>query len=122
MGIFRQLLGLSLIFISWFNPLSLTSEWRVILFILGFDLVSLLPKVIIFGLDFFFELLEPLLAWTVLLLIIVELLARFLISGFLLNFIIKPIILFLVGYLNGLSTSLCLIISTIGVAINLIKR
>ena len=122
MGFLRQAAGLCLMLTSWFNLLSLTSEWRIILFIIGFDLVSLFPKLIIFGLDFFFELLEPMLAWTVLLLIIAELLARFLISGFLLDFIVKPLILFLVAYFNGLNVPLCLLVSLIGVAINLLKK
>lgn len=52
MNFLRELIGFALVCVAFFNPFGLNFLFRVVLFILGLDLVSLVPKIGFFLFDF----------------------------------------------------------------------
>lgn len=95
MGFLREIIGFALLFASWFNPLGLDAYARILMFILGFDMMSLAPKIAIFILDFFVGFAH--LGWTLLILVASEIISMFLLVGFFINLIIKPMAVFAVA-------------------------
>jgi len=120
MNILKQILGVALISLAWFDPLGVNMSFRILLFILGFDLMSLLPKLVIFILDYVFEL--STLGWSLLLLICVETMLELLKLKPLVNLIIKPLVVFLIVYMNNLSLEFSVIIAGIDLLLNLTKK
>jgi len=75
MEIFKNLLGLVLILLAWFNPFGLIFPFRLAFFILGFDLARWITKLLLFVINFFFPLLGEkglFLVWTLLFLLVLE--------------------------------------------------
>jgi hypothetical protein len=122
MKLWRELLGLFLIALAWLNPLEFNVNVQIILFILGFDMMSTIPKILVFGVNFLFEFLTGFLAWAILILIAVDLITRFLLMGFLFNIILKPLAVFAAGYLNGLSLYFCIGLAVVDIILNLTKK
>ena len=50
----RELIGIALVIFSWFNPFNFDLTIRIIIFVLGFDTLSVLPKLAIFATDYLF--------------------------------------------------------------------
>jgi len=122
MGLLRYILGFTLIGIAWFNPVTLPDEFRLIIFLLGFDLLPLIPKVVVFGVDFLLEVFEPLLAWTVLIAIFIDILLKLVLFGPLYSYVLKPTGIFFIAYLNGLSIELCVALAILDVAFQVMGK
>ncbi len=117
--VFRQIIGIGLIIIAWLNLLGLGDVPRIIIFILGFDMLSLFSKILIFGIDYFLGLSG--LGWILLLLVIVELVARFLFLGKFVNYILKPFAIFIILFLNGIALEIAVVVAGIDLLLNMTK-
>jgi hypothetical protein len=53
MKFLREVVGIILIFAAWLNPFGLEMMVRLAIFIIGFDCMSIFPKIAIFAADFF---------------------------------------------------------------------
>ncbi|MCD6403173.1 MAG: hypothetical protein J7K98_02500 [Candidatus Aenigmarchaeota archaeon] len=116
MGLLRNLTGLYLIVIAWFDLLGLSFTWRIVIFLIGFDLMSFWFKAFIFGVDYlFFEFLGRL-SWGMVLLIVVDIVARYVLP---LGILIKPGIIFLIMYFSGFHLYISVGIAVVDLIINL---
>ena len=120
MNILRETIGLAFIILAWLDLLELGIIFRVLFFIIGFDLMSLISKIMIFGLDYYLDILG--LGWTLLLLIGAEAAVSVLKLSLYLNTIIKPLIVFLIVYLNEFGLTLALIIAGMDLILNATKK
>lgn len=98
-GLVRQIVGLVLVTLSLLDPFSFGVGFKIVAFILGFDMMGLIPKIIIFGIDYF---------WNVsgfglyLLAQVVEEIIFYLFTiGRVIELIIKPAVVFIIIFLNG---------------------
>jgi hypothetical protein len=119
MSILRQIIGLFLIFLAWLNPLNLEPKFRIVLFILGFDMITLIVKVVVFGIDYFIGLG---IGWALFLLVIVELITKFLLVKFFLDLILKPLVIFAILILSNLSLEIAIIVAGIDLLLNMTKK
>jgi hypothetical protein len=117
MGFLREIIGIALILIAWFNFFDLSLPIRILAFILGFDMISLALKIGIFALGYFLLPFLLTLGWTLLLLVATEIISSFFLIG-LAGKIIKPVTVFLIGYFV-LSFELALILATIDFFLNI---
>ena len=107
MGFLREIIGFVLVFVAWFDPLGLDLMIRVLIFILGFDLMSLVPKVGVFVLDYFIGF--GYLGFTLLILLVIEVITTFLLIGIIIKLILKPLAVFGISFLYfGLQPALIL--------------
>ena len=94
MNILRQTIGLVLIILAWVDPFSLGMPFRIVLFVLGFDMLSLMIKVGIFIseylLSYFFGFGVGI-GWILILLLIAELVTKFLFFKWIIDLIIKEV-------------------------------
>ena len=122
MKLLRDLVGLALIFVAWFNPFDLSLPFRIVFFIIGFDATSLIVKVILFLLNFFFPFLGVegiFLVWALLILILIEFIFSFFkISRFLIV-LIKFLAIFFSIFFAMNDFQLALIIASIDLILNL---
>ena len=94
MGLIKDFLGIILIFVSFFNPFDLNFPFRILLFILGFDLMSFLPKIALFLFDYFFGFSG--LGILLVLLLFADILVKAIFEG--LALIAKPLLVFILLY------------------------
>jgi hypothetical protein len=115
MGLAKDLIGLSLALIAFFNPFSLHFIVRIILFLIGFDLMSFIPKFGLFLFDYFigFSGLGILLIF----LVFVDILAKIILK--LINLFLKPIIIFLLIYFLFPDLAISIFGATLNFLINL---
>jgi len=122
MKLLRDLIGLILIFLAWFNPFDLSLPFRIVLFIIGFDAARLIVKAFLFLLNFFFSFLGVegiFLVWTLLILMLIEFIFSFFkISRFLIVLIKFFAILFSIFFSMN-DFQLALIIASIDLILNL---
>ena len=115
MGLLKNIIGLCLIVISWFNLLDLSLVWRVVFFVIGFDLMSIWFKLLIFGIDFlFFETLGNL-SWLMVILPAVDMIAKYVLP---LGILLKPLVLFGILYFSNFNLYVCLAIAIVDLLIN----
>ncbi len=116
-------IGLALVILSWFNPFGFDLQIRIVLFIIGFDMMSILPKVGIFLLNFMFPLSAAFgyLSWTLLILFFSELAIAYTEAYKSYRLIIKPLAVFIVAYL-ALGLQPALIAAGIDLLINLTHK
>jgi hypothetical protein len=123
MGFFKEILGLGFVFISWFNILDITLPIRILLFILGFDMMGIALKIGVFIISFFgfFPQLAGFsnLAFTILILVGVEILLTIFLIGFIFTLILKPIAIFATAFLAGLGFQPALILGLIDLILNM---
>jgi len=122
MSLVKDGIGLFLILLSWFNPFSFALPIRIAIFILGFDTMSILPKVLIFILYFFFPLLGEALSflfWTLIILAIVEVIVSLLEKEGIVRMIVKPLIVFVSVFIGLNDLQLALIAAGIDLILNL---
>lgn len=125
MGFFREVIGFALLFISWFNPFGLDLLIRILIFILGFDMVSLVPKLVVFGLNFFFPLFGTVFgyfAWTLLILVAAEIVSLVIVVGILINLILKPVFVFIITFLVTNQVDISVITAVIDLFLNLTHK
>jgi hypothetical protein len=117
MGFLREIVGLTLIAVAWFNFFNLNLPMRIMIFILGFDMVSLVLKIGVFALGYF--LLPSLLTLgrVLLILAVTEVISTFFLIG-LIGKIIKPVAVFIIGYFV-LGFQLALILAAIDFFLNI---
>ena len=120
MGIFRQLIGLALIIIAWFNFLGLGDIARIVVFIIGFDMLNLFSKILVFGVDYFIGLSG--LGLILGLIVLVEAVATLLFLGKFLNYILKPLAVFIILFTNGIALEIAVIVAGIDLLLNMTKR
>ncbi|MCX8179672.1 MAG: hypothetical protein N3E38_03010 [Candidatus Aenigmarchaeota archaeon] len=116
----RQITGLSLILLAWLDPFSWGEEFRIVAFIIGFDMMTLLPKIIIFGIDYFWDIS----GYGLFLLIQVaqEIIFDIFTIGRIIELITKPLIVFFIIYFNGFGFWLSSIAAVIDFIFNLNKK
>jgi len=122
MNILKEAIGILLIFISWFNPFSLSLPIRIAIFILGFDTMSLFLKAFLFVLYFFFPLLGEsvgFLLWTLIILVVVETVVLLLGKESILKLILKPLAVFATLFVTLNDLQLALIAAGIDLVLNL---
>ena len=119
MNLIRETIGLILIFLAWVDPFNFSFPIRIALFILGFDMISWILKLLIFGIDYFIGFG---IGWVLLILLAVELITTFLLMRFVFDLILKPAAVFLALYLSNVSFEIALIAAGIDVILNLTKK
>jgi hypothetical protein len=119
MGILRQVIGLALIIIAWLNPMNLGENFRIVLFILGFDMISLLVKFVAFGIDYF---LGMDIGWVLILSIIADIVTKFFFAKSFLDLVLKPLAVFAILYLSNLSLEIAIIVAGIDLLLNMTKK
>jgi hypothetical protein len=124
MKLLRDLIGVILIFLAWFNSLNLSLPLRVVLFIIGFDATRLIVKVFLFLLNLFFPFLGVegiFLVWTLLILMLIEFIFSFFkISRFLI-ILVKFLAVFTSIFFAMKDFQLALIIASVDLILNLKK-
>jgi len=119
-SLLRQLLGLILIILAWIDPFMLGEDFQILAFILGFDIMTLIPKVIIFGIDYFWDIS----GYGLFLLIQVaqDIIFDFFLVGKFIEIIIKPAVVFLIVILNGFGFWLAAIAAVLDFILNWQKK
>ncbi len=92
MGFIKDLIGLALIFLAFSNPFGTDIIVRALVFILGFELMSMFAKVGILALSIFFPIFG-LLPVFLIGLFVLEFVLSIIIKGFILSLILRPVIL-----------------------------
>jgi hypothetical protein len=122
MGLIRDAIGLILIFLAWFNPFNFGLPIQIALFIIGFDAMGIVMKLLLFIVNFFFLPLGDsgsFLIWTLLLLMSVEIALSLLEKLFFLTMIVKPLIVFITIFFGMNNFQLALIVAGIDLILNL---
>ena len=115
MKLLRELVGFALVVLAWVNPFDFELKIRILMFILGFDAMSILPKIAVFALDYIIGFAR--LGFTLLILVAAEVIVL-LLEIKKLNLIIKPIAVFVISFLSvGLQPAL--IIAGIDLLLNI---
>jgi hypothetical protein len=116
-------IGLVLVILSWFNPFGLGLQVRIILFIIGFDMMSILPKVGVFLLNLLFPFSTAFgyLSWTLLILFFSELSIAYTKVYKPYRLVIKPLAVFIVAFL-ALGLQPALVAAGIDLLINLTHK
>ena len=114
------MIGLLLITLAWIDPFSLGVNYQVLFFILGFDLMHIVPKVIVFVADLFLEISG--LGWLLIILLGVEFLIFIFKLKTLVGLIVKPLVVFGVIYFNRLGWELGVIVAGIDLLLNYSKK
>lgn len=96
MKLLRELIGFALVILSWFNPFNFGLMVRILVFVLGFDIMSIVPKLAIFVLDYLIGF--AWLGFTLLILVAAEILVM-LLGIKKIKLIVKPIAVFAVSFL-----------------------
>jgi len=119
MDILRQVIGLALIVIAWVNPFSLAESFRMILFILGFDMITFLFKFVALGIDYFLGLgIGLLLTMSIL----ADVVTKFFFPKSFLDLILKPLAVFFILYLSNLGLEISIIVAGIDLLLNITKK
>jgi len=120
MSILRQLIGLLLITLAWIDPFSLGINYQVLFFILGFDLMHIIPKIIIFVTDLFLDISG--LGWLLIILLGVEFLIYVFKLKTFVGLLVKPLVVFGIIYFNKLGWELGVIVAGIDLLLNYSKK
>lgn len=112
----RQIIGLILIFLSWLDPFQFGQDFQIVAFILGFDIMTIIPKVIIFGIDYFWDISGY--GLFLLIQLIEDLIFHFFTLGRIIELVTKPAIIFVIIFINGFGFWLALLIAGIDFLLN----
>lgn len=125
MNILRQTIGLALIVLAWIDPFSLGLPFRIVLFVLGFDMLSLMIKVGIFIAEYLLSHFFGFgvgIGWVLILLLIAEVITRFLFLKWIVDLIIKPVVVFVILFYSGIIWEAAIIVAGIDLLLNLTKK
>lgn len=104
--------GLAIALFAWFNPLGLDLFLRAGLFVLGFDMMGAVMQIIMFSLNFLFPFFGEefgAFSWTLLMIVIGELILMTLDADRTFRIIVKPIAVFMAVYISlGIQPALAL--------------
>jgi len=106
--------------LAWTDPLSLGMDFQALFFILGFDIMSWIPKIIIFGMDYFWDVSG--FGLFLLLQVLDDIIFEFIPLGRLIEVLVKSSIVFLIIFANGFSFWLALIVAIIDAILVLQKK
>lgn len=120
LSITRQIIGLLLIFLSWRDPFSMGSDFQIVAFILGFDMMTLLPKIIIFGIDYFWDISGY--GLFLLIQLTEDIIFDFFLIGRMIELLIKPSVVFFIIFINGFGFWLAFITAFIDFILNWQKK
>jgi|GEM_PF-1999087 len=118
------LIGLIVALLAWFNPLELDMPLRIALFIIGFDMMGIILKIILFWANFVFPVFGEgfnSFSWTLLILLTPEI--AFIVTGLSRHYrlIIKPVIVFVAAYISlGLQPALA--VAAVDLVVNLTQK
>lgn len=124
MRMIENILGLVLLLFAWFDPFGFGLAIRIALFIIGFDLMSIFPKVGIFVINFFFPVFGEsfgYLSWMLFFLFLSELVISYTESYKSYRLLIKPAAVFATA-LFALGLQPALILAGIDLLINLTHK
>jgi hypothetical protein len=125
MNILRQTIGLVLIIIAWLNPFGFGLPFRIVFFVLGFDMLSLVIKIGVFFveylLNYFFDFGVGI-GWILILLVIAEIITKFLLFKWVIDLIIKPVAVFVILFYTGIIWEAAVIVAGIDLLLNLTKK
>jgi len=124
MGALRTLAGLLITLFVWFNPFALGMLVRVALFILGFDMIGMGVKIAVFVLNFFFPVFGDTFgtfSWTLLLLVLAELVIATIEVERPYRLLVKPAAVFITAYL-ALGLQPALVVAGTDLLINLTHK
>ena len=119
-NLFRQVIGLGLILFSWLDPFYWGEEFQIVSFILGFDMMTLFPKIIIFGVDYFWDISGY--GLFLLLQVAEDIIFDFFTLGRIIELIIKPLVVFSIIFFNGFGFWLAAIAAVMDFIFNWEKR
>jgi hypothetical protein len=120
MDILRELIGLLLVVFAWLDPLSLGINFRVLLFILAFDLMNIFFKGLLFVADLFLSISG--LGWLLVIFLGLEILIYIFQLKKIYSFILKPLVVFGIIYLNNMSWQLGVAVAGIDLLLNYSKK
>jgi hypothetical protein len=118
------MVGITISLLAWFNPLGLAMPMRIALFILGFDMMGVIVKILIFWFNFAFPAFGDgfsYFSWTLLVLLFSEMLAVALSVDRMYRLIVKPAIVFAAVFIS-LGFQLALVIAGIDLLMNLAHK
>ena len=119
MRLLRQVIGLALIITAWINPLSLGENFRIVLFILGFDMISLIVKILAFVMNYFIGIG---IGWILILSILADVVTKFLFKKSFLGLVLNPLAVFAILYLSNLGLEIAIIVAGIDLILNMTKK
>ena len=124
MNILRLTIGLILIVLAWFDPFNFGLSFRIVLFVLGFDMLSLVIKIGIFIVDYLlsYYLVGVGIGWMLILLLIAEVITKFLFLKWIVDLIVKPVVVFVILFYNGIIWEAAIIVAGIDLLLNLTKK
>ncbi|MFH8080900.1 MAG: hypothetical protein QXO84_03415 [Candidatus Aenigmatarchaeota archaeon] len=118
--LWRQFIGLFLVILSWSDPLDWGEDFQIVFFIIGFDMMSILFKLIIFSIDYFWDIS----GYGLFLLIQVaeDIIFDIFTIGRIVELIVKPLVVFLIIYINGFGFWLSAMAAILDFIFNLQKK
>ena len=116
----KMIIGITLVLFAWIDPFDFGDDFQIITFILGFDALPLIPKILVFGIDY----LKEISGWGLFLLILIaeEIVLEFMVAGKLIQMIVKPAIIFLLIILNDIPLLIALLVAGIDLLLNFHKK
>lgn len=119
-NVVKQAIGLFLIFLSLADPFSWGNDFKIVAFIIGFDAMALLPRIIIFGIDFLWDISG---FGLLLILAIIEDIAFHLFSvGAILQTMIRPAVVFFIVFVNGYGFWIAILAAAIDLVLNFQRK
>ncbi len=116
----RTIIGIVLILSSWIDPFNFGMEFAAVAFILGFDLMPLISKIVIFGIDFWLSISG--FGGFLLIQIAESIIFHFFALGRIVELIVKPAIVFFLIYISNLPVWLALVVAAIDFFLNYQKK
>ncbi len=116
----KIIIGIVLLFAAWTDPLDLGKDFQTVVFILGFDLIPLIPKLVMFGIDYYYNISG--LSGTLFIMLAEEIILNAFIIGKVINLFVKPAIIFILIAINGYSVYLALVVAVIDFFLNREKK
>ena len=124
MNVLKNIIGIALVLLAWFDPLGWSMFVSIALFILGFDMIGIYFKVGIFAVNFFFPVFGEAfgyLSWTLLMLVLPELMLIAIGIYRPYNFVVKPTAVFAVAFL-ALGLQPALVVAGTDLVINMTDK
>lgn len=116
----RQIIGLILVLSAWVDPFALGEDFQIVAFILGFDMMTLIPKTIIFGVDYFWDISGY--GLFLLIQLIEDIVFDFFLVGRMIELVFKPGVVFFIIFVNGFGFWLAFIAAFIDFIFNWQKK
>jgi hypothetical protein len=120
MSLLREIIGFFFIILAWSGPFGMGVEFQILFFILGFDFMSLIPKIVVFALDFLLGLSG--IGIFMLAIIVIEAAMQLLALKPIIGYILKPLAVFMILYVNGIAIAIAFIVAGVDLLLNMSKK